>query len=52
MPTCLRPRRADMRAQRERLLAGAAALPGVQIWPSDANMILVRVPDAPKPLPA
>jgi histidinol-phosphate aminotransferase len=23
-----------------------AVLPGVTVWPSDANMILVRVPDA------
>jgi len=33
-------------SQRERLMAALAALPGVQPFPSDANMILVRVPDA------
>jgi histidinol-phosphate aminotransferase len=32
------------------ILAGEAlrAMPGVKSWPSDANMILVRVPDAQK----
>lgn len=34
-------------AERQRLLPLLAALPGVQAFPSDANMILVRVPDAP-----
>jgi len=37
---------ADIRAQRERIAAALAALPGVKAWPSDANMVLVRVPDA------
>jgi len=37
---------ADIRAQRAVLLAALARLPGVRAWPSDANMILVRVPDA------
>lgn len=37
---------ADLRAQRQALLQALAALPGVQVWPSDANMVLVRVPDA------
>jgi histidinol-phosphate aminotransferase len=37
---------ADIRAQRERLLAALAAMPGVQAFPSEGNMILVRVPDA------
>jgi len=32
-----------IRAERDRLLAALAALPGVKTWPSDANMILVRV---------
>ena len=35
---------ADIRAERQRLLAALAAMPGVQrLWPSEANMILVRV---------
>jgi len=37
---------ADLRAQRDALVQALAALPGVQVWPSDANMVLVRVPDA------
>ncbi len=37
---------ADIRAQRARLQAELAALPGVTAYPSEANMILVRVPDA------
>jgi histidinol-phosphate aminotransferase len=36
---------ADLRAQRERIQASLRELPGVKAWPSDANMILVRVPD-------
>ena len=36
-----------LRAERERLLTALAALPGVQrVWPSEANMILIRVSDA------
>ena len=38
----------DIRGERESLLATLARLPGVKVWPSDANMILVRVPDAGK----
>lgn len=38
----------DLRTQRERLQQALARLPGVKSWPSDANMILVRVPDAGK----
>ena len=38
----------DLRAQRAILLEALARLPGVRVYPSDANMILVRVPDAPK----
>jgi histidinol-phosphate aminotransferase len=38
----------DLRSQRALLLEALAALPGVQPFPSDANMILVRVPDAAK----
>ena len=37
---------ADLRAQRQALVQALAALPGVKVWPSDANMVLVRVPDA------
>ena len=37
---------ADLRAQRERLQEALATMPGVKAWPSDANMILVRVPEA------
>ena len=37
---------ADIRAQRAQLLAALAALPGVTPYPSQANMILARVPDA------
>jgi len=39
---------ADIRAQRARILEALARLPGVKSWPSEANMILVRVPDAAK----
>jgi histidinol-phosphate aminotransferase len=38
----------DLRSQRALLLEALAALPGVQPFPSDANMVLVRVPDAAK----
>ncbi|MFT3778143.1 MAG: histidinol-phosphate transaminase [Ottowia sp.] len=37
---------ADIKAQRARLLAALPALPGVTVFPSEANMILARVPDA------
>jgi len=37
---------AQVREQRAMLQRALAALPGVTCWPSDANMILVRVPDA------
>jgi len=36
----------DIRAQRAMLLEALGALPGVRTWKSDANMILIRVPDA------
>ncbi|MFN3611956.1 histidinol-phosphate transaminase [Tepidimonas sp.] len=39
---------AAIRAERQRLMHALAALPGVQPYPSEANMILVRVPDAAK----
>jgi histidinol-phosphate aminotransferase len=35
-----------IKAERARLQAGLAATPGVQAFPSEANMVLVRVPDA------
>jgi len=38
----------DLREQRARLFKELAALPGVQPFPSEANMILARVPDAAK----
>ena len=37
---------AVLRAERERLASALAALPGVHPYPSEANMILVRVPDS------
>jgi len=39
---------ADLREQRSVLQRKLAGLGGVKSWPSDANMILVRVPDAQK----
>jgi histidinol-phosphate aminotransferase len=38
----------ELRAQRTLLLTALAKISGVQVYPSDANMILVRVPDAQK----
>ncbi len=38
----------QLREQRSRLQRELAQLPGVKTWPSDANMILARVPDAQK----
>ena len=38
----------DLRAQRAIILEALAGLAGVRAYPSDANMILVRVPDAQK----
>ena len=35
-----------LRAERARLAAALAALPGVTVFPSEANMMLVRVPDS------
>ena len=37
---------ATIRAEREKLFAEIARLPGVRAFPSEANMILARVPDA------
>jgi histidinol-phosphate aminotransferase len=39
---------ADIRTQRTLLMDALQALPGVKTWKSDANMVLVRVPDAAK----
>ncbi len=39
---------ADIRGQRTRIFEALARLPAVKSWPSEANMILVRVPDAAK----
>ena len=39
---------AQLRRERQGLMQKLAAMPGVKTWPSDANMILVRVPDAQK----
>jgi histidinol-phosphate aminotransferase len=38
----------QIREERERLMMGLGRLPGVKTWPSDANMILLRVSDAAK----
>ncbi len=38
----------DILAQRTRIFGELQALPSVKAWKSDANMILVRVPDAAK----
>jgi len=38
----------DLRQERTRVLQALTALPGVQPFPSEANMILARVPDAAK----
>ncbi len=37
---------ANIRAERQRLLSALATMPGAHAWKSDANMILVRVPNA------
>jgi histidinol-phosphate aminotransferase len=37
-----------VREQRDQLVQALAALPGVRVFPSEANMVLVRVPDAQK----
>lgn len=38
----------DLVAQRTLMLQTLAAMPGVTVWPSEANMVLVRVADAQK----
>jgi histidinol-phosphate aminotransferase len=35
-----------LRAERAKLAAAIAALPGATVFPSEANFLLVRVPDA------
>ncbi len=35
-----------IRLERSRLVEALQALPGVKVWPSEANMVLLRVPDA------
>ncbi len=35
-----------LREEREALIQGLRSLPVTRVWPSDANMVLVRVPDA------
>jgi len=37
-----------VREERDKLQSALKALPGIHCWPSDANMILVRLPDAQK----
>lgn len=37
---------AEVVAERERVYAALTAMPGVQAWPSEANFILFKVPDA------
>jgi histidinol-phosphate aminotransferase len=37
---------AVLRSERTRLMAALATMPGVQPYPSEANMVLTRVPDA------
>ena len=36
----------ELRGERSRIQAALARLPGVKAWPSDANMVLARFPDA------
>lgn len=38
----------DLRAQRAILLQALGRLPGVRVYPSEANMILIRLVDAPR----
>jgi histidinol-phosphate aminotransferase len=39
---------AQLRADRQRLAQGLGALPGVQVFDSQANFVLARLPDAPR----
>ena len=38
----------ELRAQRAIVFAALQTLPGTRVWKSDANMMLLRVPDAAK----
>jgi histidinol-phosphate aminotransferase len=38
----------QIRQEREKLVLAMSALPGVEVFPSQANMLLVRMPDATK----
>ncbi|WP_295957154.1 histidinol-phosphate transaminase [Rhodoferax sp.] len=38
----------EIRTQRAIISVALGVFPGVKVWPSDANMLLVRVPDAAK----
>jgi len=46
--TLLAEQAATLKAERARLAAALAALPGVEPYPSQANFVLARVPDAPR----
>ena len=37
-----------LRQERDALVSALSALPGVKVWPSQANMVLLRVPNAQK----
>ncbi len=41
----MRQQTALIRAERERLISALRSLPGLQIWPSEANFVLVRTPE-------
>lgn len=44
----IRPVFAAVVAERDRLMAALAAIPGVTVFPTEGNLFLIRVPDAPK----
>jgi len=43
---------ADVAAARAKLAEGLRTLPGVRVWPSAANFLLLRVPDGPRVIEA
>ncbi len=47
-PEALRQQVALLRAERTRLAEALVRLPAIQVFPSEANFLLVRVPDAPR----